>query len=193
MKNILTFIAGLGIGVAVSWSFHKNKYEQMVQEEVESLRDMKSKKEEPVENDTDTKEEDVEEIDNSAEETYEDHLNQVKTIINYNGYSKKDEIEKDDSSVDKPNNPIFIITPEEFASQLGYDTDTFYCFEDDIITNDNNEVVTNVKEVLGFTVEEIRKQYGVYEDDAVYIRNERIQMDYEILRDLDTFKKRNGE
>jgi hypothetical protein len=191
MKNILSFIAGIGLGVAISWSFHKNKYEEMVQEEVESLRQVKVKKEESLDVDKEVRVEDPEEMDNSAEKEYEEHLSEVKTIINYNGYSKKDNVEKEESK--SPKNPLYVITPDEFASEVGYDTDTFYLFEDDVIADDRNEKVTNVKETFGLTVEEIRNQFGVHEDDAVYIRNERLKTDYEILRELDTYEKRNGE
>jgi len=189
MKSFLSFVAGVSIGIAISWKLNKNKYEEMVQEEVESLREFKNKKMEK-----DVKEETIEEvenIDNSAEEVYEEEMDRAKSIIDYNKYSNKDEMGPCERAANK--NPLYVITPEDFASQVGYDTDTFYIFEDDIITDDNNQIITNVEETFGMTVKEIRSQFGIYEDASVYVRNERIQMDYEILREIDTYEKRNGE
>jgi hypothetical protein len=191
MKNILSFIAGIGIGVAISWSFHKNKYENMIQEEVESLRN--AKKAEHGDCTEARQEEPVEEIDNSAEEVYEETLNEARHIINYSGYSKKGEEEMGSCEKAALKNPIYVITPGEFATQVGYDTDTFYIFEDDIIADDNNDIVDNIEQTFGMKVKDIRIQFGVYEDDSVYIRNENTQTDYEILRELDTYEKRNGE
>lgn len=198
MKGFLKFVAGIGVGIAISWSYHKNKYEEMIQEEVESLRNAKKIKhgdavKEEFLADENKKGTDVkEEIDNASEEAYKEEIERAKTIINYNKYSTKRDEER---SCEKTGckNPLYIITPDEFASRDGYDTDTFYIFEDNIIADDNNKRIDNVKETFGLTVEEIRDQFGVYEEDSVYIRNEKIDMDYEILRELDTYEKRNGE
>jgi hypothetical protein len=174
MKSFLTFMAGLGLGIAISWSYNKNKYEQAIGEEVKPLENKKRSSD----------------IDNSSERVYEEHLKEeAKNIINYSGYSKKD---KEDESI-KMKNPLYVITPDEFASQVGYDTDTFYIFADDVITNDNNEKIDDVRKTFGLDINEIKAQFGIYEDDSVYIRNEKIQTDYEILRELDTYEKRNGE
>lgn len=203
MKKFLTFVAGIGVGVAISWTYHKNKYEEMVQEEVESLRESKEKKPESGWSDSYTPTDDeiktyhngrrIEpvEIDNSAEEAYEEELEKAKDIINYNNYVKKSVMGPCEEAAIKCQ--IHIITPEEFATEVGYDTDTFYMFEDNVITNDNDEIVDNVPEIFNLTTEEIRNQFGIYEDDSVYVRNEKIQMDYEILREIDTYEKRNGE
>ena len=190
MKNFLAFIAGVGVGIAIAWTYNKNKYEDMVQEEVESLRDMKKKKEEPI------KESEKEGLD-TAEEIYEEHLakEEAKKIINYNNYSKIEDEEDNCGAIarERIKNPIHVITPEEFASEVGYDTDTFYIFENDIVANDNNEEIKNVEEMFALTVQEIRGQFGIYEDDSVYVRDEKLQMDYEILRELENYEKGNDE
>lgn len=192
MKNILALIAGIGIGVAISWTYNKNKYEDMVQEEVESLRNMndeKSKKESMK-----VEEEKAKHVDISTQkekEEFDKQLDDVKKIIDYNNYSQNPDDEEDKEI--GGNKLMTIIKPDEFADKIGYDTDSFYIFADNIITDENNEVIINVKETLGFTVEEIRNQFGVYENDAVYIRNPKLNMDYEVLRELETYQKRDGD
>ena len=39
---------------------------------------------------------------------------------------------------------------------------------------------------------EIKDQFGVYEDDSVFIRNSDNKCDYEILRDEEDYVRRNG-
>lgn len=198
MKSFLTFVVGVGIGAVVSTIYYKNKYEEQINEEFREAREYRRQEQK----NRDAANEKADEIikANKKEgtdigEIYEEHLaakEKAKNIINYNGYAKS----SDTTEEDKKPEPIvipYVITPDEFASEVGYDTDSFYIFEDDVIADENNDKIDNVKETFGLTVEEIRNQFGVYEDDSVYIRNERLKVDYEILRELDTYEKRNGE
>lgn len=189
MKSLLTFVIGAGIGAAISWVYHKNKYEEIIQEEITSLRANSKLSTFASDKKNDDKTNQVGYEEDNSKTT----INKARNIIDYNGYSKNDEPEIGPCEAAARRNPLYVITPEEFASQLGYDTDTFYLFADDIITNDNNEVLSNVKEMFGITIDEIKDQYGKYEDNAVYVRDERIQMDYEILKELGPYEKRNGE
>lgn len=197
MKQLLILIGGIAIGAGISSIYHKNKYEQMIQEEVESLREHMRNQQgtngpkpedkckdgnEPTEN-ISGEETSIEPLTNDEEE-----MREVRNIINYSKYSSSDE-DALDSKYKKP----FIVTPEDFASMPGYDTDTFYYHQDDIISNDNQEIVDDIELTFGMSIEDIRGQFGVYEDDAIYIRNERLKTDYEILREETNYLRRNGD
>lgn len=189
MKSLLMLISGIAIGAGVSWAYHKNKYEQMIQEEVESLRNhMKEKEHHDKSIENPDKKVETECFDNEEKE-FDNQMNKAKTIINYNKYSNIDDEEKMVNKYEKP----FVVTPEDFASVPGYDTDTFYYHHDDIISNGDQEMVDDIEDILGLTVDEIRDQFGVYEDSAVYIRNPRLKTDYEILLENDDFVRRNGD
>ena len=45
MKSLLMFIGGLTIGAGVTYVIQKNRYEEMIQEEVEDLREHYKNKE----------------------------------------------------------------------------------------------------------------------------------------------------
>ena len=47
-----------------------------------------------------------------------------------------------------------------------------------------DEIIENVEDVIGF---ESLNHFGEYEDDSVYVRNERLRVDYEVLLDLRTY------
>lgn len=74
----------------------------------------------------------------------------------------------------------YTIAPDEF----GEDPDNYEClsftyYADGILTDDTDEPVVNVNDVVGDALNHI----GEYEPDAVYVRNERLGLEYEILRD----------
>jgi hypothetical protein len=190
MKSILMFIGGLVIGAGASWVYHKNKYEEMVQDEVEELRaHMKENDSKSIRKPSEDSRESVKEyVEELTLEQYDESLENAKKIINYSKYSTaNDEVITDECR------PPFVVTPEDFASLPGYDTDTFYYHQDDIISNCDNEMVDDIELTFGMSIIKIKEQFGVYEDDAVYIRNERLKTDYEILRDESDYVKRNGD
>lgn len=192
MKSLLMFIGGLTIGAGMSWVYHKNKYEEMIQEEVESLREHAKKKEEKdVKTKVsstygETKSKYKYEGDEMSREEYEESIKEAQTIINDSKYSNDDCIES--HVYGKPH----IITPEEFASIPLYDTDEFCYHTDDIISNDMNEIVDS-EELFGMTTTEIYDQFGVHEEDSVHIRVPRLKCDYQILRDTNNYTRRNGD
>ena len=72
------------------------------------------------------------------------------------------------------------------------EVDTLYYYKattdganlDDIIVDENNEEVEDVEDLLGMSVSDIINHYGEYEEDSVYIRNPKLNTDYEILREI---------
>ena len=192
MRNFLLFIGGVIVGAGATYLYQKNRYEEMIQEEVESLREHMREKECKCGEtcDKDMENPDAKKIESDKEDIidYPESLDQVKKIINYNKYSShEDEITA--SKIEK----TYVVTPEEFASIPGFDTDTFYYHHDDIISNENQEMVDDVENILGLSISDIKAQFGVYEDDAVYIRNMELQCDYEILREESDFTRRNRD
>lgn len=182
MKNVLIFMAGLTLGAGVSWVYNKNKYEEMVKDEVESLREHAREKESNEKTTEETLDKDIECYKNDSA-----NLEKVSKIINYNHYSSNDENEI--PVCKKP----YVVTPDDFASLPGFDTDSFHYYNNDIISNDNNEIVDDVEQILGLSILEVKDQFGIYEDDSVYIRNERLKCDYEVLLENEDYIRRNGD
>ena len=198
MKSVLTFIAGLAIGAGVTYVIQKNRYEEMIQEEVEDLREHykkegkstykydgeKMSKEECEE--SLKKETSVEECDFNAE--------RIKREAEYDEELKKyNYASNDDSETEKFNSP-YVVNPQEFASLSGYDVISYNYYDDDIIANDDNEELDeeNISWTLGMSTEEVQAQFGIYEDDSVYVRNEQLKTDFEILRQNENYTRRNG-
>ena len=64
-----------------------------------------------------------------------------------------------------------------------------YYSKDNVLTDDNDEIVDDVDEIIG---QDSLKHFGEYEDDSVYVRNDRRKCDYEILLDESDYHKYYG-
>lgn len=171
MKNVFIFTAGLLVGSAVTYIATRNIFQKRLDDEVEEVREayrqMKhgsEKVEETVE-----KEPTKEEI-----EKVKDLINYEKITSNYQGnkVNYSDVCARDKS---KP----YIIRPDEFDEMEDYDTISFmYYKENDILADENDDVVEDVEDTVGL---DFSKHFGEFEDDSVYIRNDKYKIDYEIL------------
>ena len=79
----------------------------------------------------------------------------------------------------------YVISPDEFGTNEDYDTISLIYYADGVLTNDADEVIDNVEEIVG---KKALNSFGEYEEDSVFVRNDLIKVDYEILRDLDTYE-----
>ena len=59
---------------------------------------------------------------------------------------------------------------------------TYYSYG--VLTDKNDQKVEDVDNTVG---SDAANHFGEYEDDAVYIRNDRLKSDFEILRDYRTY------
>lgn len=79
----------------------------------------------------------------------------------------------------------YIISPAEYA-EGSYDTRTLYYFKDGFLADDDFNVIKDIKGYIG---DKALDYFSTYETDVVYVRNEKYEVDYEILLDEREFKK----
>lgn len=164
VKSCIIFSAGVIIGSAVSWYYAKKRCERIVQEEIDSIKEtfkqagiIKNDDAEPKKND------------------------KRKDVISYENIIKKESYsdancKKEEKIIDEP----YIISPEEFGEMHDYETVSLTYYDDGILADDNDEMVEDVEEVVGV---DFFSHFGEYEDDSVFVRNDRLRCDYEILLD----------
>lgn len=73
-----------------------------------------------------------------------------------------------------------IITPEEFGENEEYDTISLTLYSDGILADDADKPIDDVDEVIG---KESLEHFGEYEDDSIFVRNDKLKCDYEVLID----------
>lgn len=165
---ILTFSAGAAISGFVTWRMLKTKYEQIAQNEIDSVKEVFSKKYK------DTYDR-VKELEKSTKEMAEKDLECISNIKSENEYVPEFE--------DEGYAPPYIISPEE--SGIGeYEEKTLTYYADGILTDYYDTIIENVDAVVG---RDNLDAFGDYEDDSVFVRNDRYQTDYQILRDIRTY------
>ena len=193
MKNFFTFVTGLVIGSVVTYVVVKDKFEKIAQEEIDSVKEVFGRR---VEKEADKK---VEKIAKKEVEKIRKEYNEYDNLTkNYTSYSKneteenveedeevcennEDRVELDEieraSDYDRP----YIIEPQEFGALDGYSLITLYHYSDNVLADDCDELVEDLDDVVG---EDYASHFGEYEDNCVYVRNDRLKADYEICRDL---------
>lgn len=177
--TFLAFIAGAGIGSVCTWQLLKRKYELVAQEEIDSVKAAYTAREtgkslvegfcdglKVAENRTQKDEGDVD-------------FKKYASIIQkegYTDYSKTVEGKKGAAFVEKP----YVISPEEFGEFEEYEKISLTYYADEVLADENDEEVDDVDEIVG---KESLNHFGEYEDDSVFVRNDRLKCDYEILLD----------
>ena len=183
-KGLCIFATGALVGAAVAAKAVREKYQQEAEEEIAEMREYyRELKKEATKVDTtedDTKEESKEDFRPIEELAEAEGIIKDKGYVNYTNYNDTDLKENNrEERVDE--DEIYIINPEEFGGENGeYDTATLTYFKDGVLADEVDEIVTY--NVIGG--EENLQPFKDYPDcTAVYVRDDNIMVDYEILRD----------
>ena len=75
----------------------------------------------------------------------------------------------------------YVIPPDEFDELDGYEVISLTYYADGVLTDDYNEPVEDVENTVG---SDSLTHFGEYEDDSVFVRNDNLKVDYEILADM---------
>ena len=170
-NKVLIFTAGIAVGVVASWKFFENKYKKIAQEEIDSVKEVFSRREKEKAESAEESSEDAEpEI---SEEEVEEYSNFVRDL----GYTNE---EKGGVAMKKP----YVIPPDEFGEHPNYGTESLTYYADGVLTDDFDNPIEDVEAMVG---KDSLTHFGEYEDDSVFVRNEDHKTDYEILRDERNF------
>lgn len=205
--NVLMFTAGAAIGSVVTWKVVKTKYERIAQEEIDSVKEAFA--EYFVDKD-DTSADEV------SEEDDEERPSISSRQINWEDYEDLDEDDEDDEAEEDEyqadeadreeyarltsyyNNEKggpedmdkhvgrapYVISPDDFASLDDWKTVSLTYYADDILEDEKYNIINNRNELIGHKA---LTTFGEYEEDSVFVRNERLKTDFEILKDYRTY------
>lgn len=181
--GILAFIFGAAAGVLATQRYFKKKYEQIAQEDIDSVKEWAVKGPE-------LEKEDFQHV--MTEILSEERAKQAKDkpgvmeyaaklreegYTNYSGMSaeeeKKEEVRE---MMEEP----YVIPPEDFGEFDEYDKASLTYFADRVLVDDSDEIVDDVEEMVGC---DSLGHFGEYEDDSVFVRNDKLKCDFEILLD----------
>lgn len=170
MSVVVAFAAGVAAGSLVMWRVYDAKIKEVGNRAEEAIAAIKEKY-------AGTKE------DNQPEESDEEDTSEAdaeyKKILDECGYDGGDNL--------SPFLAPYVITPEEFG-ETGYEMVSWTYYKDGVMTDENGSVLDEdeIEDLIGL---DAVNHFGEHEADAVHIRNEEQENDYEILRvevDYDT-------
>ena len=176
-----TFVAGAVVGGITTWQYTKKKYEQIAQEEIDSVKEVFKTINEEKRSIRDWSEyEDDGEEDDENEEQHRANVTSYKNLLVSNGYSNPS------PSTQIPVDRAYVIKPDEFGEFEDYETISLFYTEDGVLLDDRYERVDDPD----FTISmESLDHIGDYADDCVYVRNDRLKADYEILVEERTYSE----
>lgn len=171
--GILIFCFGAAVGAAGAWIFTKKKFEELARTEIESVKEVYKARAES----TDISEKGMATVD-GPEERSADMMAYYKNIKEngYDGKSSADISEKSPSAA-------HLISPDSFG-ELDYEQISLNYWADGFLTDENDDIIENSTDILG---DKALTSFGEYEDDIVYVRNDELRVDYEVVLDRRKF------
>lgn len=191
--NVLMFAAGAAIGSAVTWKIVKDKYERIAQEEIDSVKaafadratDCQDDVAETAEVDANQIQinwEDLEDLDEEDEDDEDGDLNAYEQMVKK--YSKKK------GGAEEMAERPYVISPYDFGELDNYSQFELTYYADGTLEDEDYNIVDDVDDLIGQTS---LYTFGEYEDDSVFVRNDRLRADFQILKDYRTYEEARGK
>lgn len=181
--GFVMFVLGAAVGSVATWQYTKKKYERIAQEEIDSVKEIFSKRESAADVEIVTPEPQTAKVSKPEEKPditeYAARLER-EGYTNYSNVSAGEKKEEQEAMEMKP----YVISPEEFGEFEDYERISLSYYADQILADEDDEKVEDVDNVVGL---ESLTHFGEFEDDSVFVRNDRLKCDYEILLDQRTY------
>lgn len=202
--NVLMFAVGAAIGSAVTWKVVKTKYEQIAKEEIESVKEAFADRIANLQEQVDDY------VDADAAEEWSDRARQ----IDWKELEDLDEEEDEDESYDTTDDRAayariannytsekggavkmakrpYVISPDDFGELDDYNRITLCYYSDGTLEDEDHELIDE-SEFDNLIGSDSLFHFGEYEDDSVFVRNEYLKTDFEILKDYRTYAEANS-
>jgi hypothetical protein len=206
IKNVSVFTAGAAIGALVTYMSLKTKYEVIIQEEIASIREysdrQRAKQDVRVPHGYSQKDSldnlvkryngDVEASNAMADPEDLEWIKANPNVLRRDEDKDYFEYEKVSRNANDGNRAIYVITTEQFNEErLEFDKSTISFYEDDeTLADENEEIISDVVSVVGDALERFGEDSG--DPEIVYVRNERMSIDYEVVRFSKSYKETVG-
>lgn len=204
LVGIVAFALGGGTGYLVSTKVNVKKYQAQADKEIESVKESlkayyedkiekmqnakevteKAKKEPEKRDDKPKKKNKLMDQDSiNYEKLKEDKKNYVQYVKQYTNDTavKEGKPEEVAKSIGAP----YLITAAEFSEGV-YNAETLHWYKDGVLCDDDFNVIADINGTIGI---DALNSFGIYQEDAVYVRNEKHEIDYEVLLEDDEYNR----
>ena len=112
--------------------------------------------------------------DDISEESAEEEKSEVQRIVIDEGYTAEEA---------EPKDP-YVISADEFGFFEDYEEITLTYYADDILADDQDRIIEDKESIIG---RDALSRLTNTDDETVYVRNEKLKVDYEICYDYKQF------
>ena len=181
-SNVIMFALGAAVGSLVTWKLVEKKYKKIADEEIASMEEYYHAK-----LNEDVKDAEFNVVEEEVIDEKEEHEELVEDLEYTAGLAT---IEEDTEGIFETHANIreyikpYVIMPEEYG-EYGNETKSLVYYSDFVLANEEGEIIVDPESVVGDALE----HFGEYEDDAVHVRDENIECDYEILKHEKAFSE----
>lgn len=204
-KTLFAFILGAAAGAGITYLCVKSHYEEVANKEIEETREYYRQLENELEEEYSEKiASDLEEkvvkngpiVDifgkNEAKKPENDPDDQEKydKIIEKLNYGQFYKGENEEAPIEKRDKP-YEISDEDWDENNGYSKVWLSFYEDDeVFTDDCDNVVDNGIDLIG---ENNLTEFGNYEENTLYVRNDKFGTDYMVTLEHTSYHSQFGE
>ena len=84
-------------------------------------------------------------------------------------------------------NTHYIIPPADFSMEDDYESASLILYRDGVLSDSDDRALkeSEIEDLVGLSS---LNHFGEYEEDSVFVRNDRLKMDFEIIRDPRTYQ-----
>lgn len=167
MNQTIIFCGGVVVGGVIGYFIGKKREESFREEEIASVKAAYAK-----------------DIHEAVDEAYDEYKKQVKKLnLSYiPDDSKSADEEWDEAEKENPVEPEmvpYVVSPDAFANEHAeYAKLTYVYYEDNEVLINEEEECVDIDSSIGY---DAINHFGEYEKDAVFVRNEALGNDYEVL------------
>lgn len=204
VKVVMGIIVGFAAGATATWQYLSRKYNKIILEEVQAIREpmLEKKVIDVSEEDCSPKEEVISVLVEKDKTKYIDRIKKTSYDKKFSSpvSESKSQIESKEETVKevkelkelqgletmlkskydvKVSSPI-VIPPQEYGEESDYEKISLTYYSDRILADEDDNRIVDVEGCVG---EKSLLTFGEYEDDSVFVRNDPQKTYYEILLD----------
>lgn len=199
MKNFIVFLAGAVVGAGGAYFFLKDKMEAKTQEEIQSVQKSFAHRLDEMEKRYETELAQYKDDKKTAEEIIDknyvpedrssydkEELNDYRTNheTNYAGSNSENVVKEEPSDIypteEETREYPFVISPDIFDSKSSNEQMTLTYYKRSHCLVNEYGIELNIQDTIG---EEALNHFGEFEDAIVYVRNNHLGYDYEVILD----------
>ena len=189
ISGAISLLFGIAGGIGLGYILSKNKFEKKADLEIAAIKKLYEDHFKPKQSDN-NEEKAIAKEDSPKKSTGKKN----KGTIDYSKMYRSDDDSPKESIVDQSSldinkddkkKYIYLISPEEFH-ESEFEAKTLFYYSDKVVADEDNNVIPVPEEIIG---DEALTSFGRYEEDCVYVRDDRHRVDYEILWSQLTFQE----